>query len=112
MSAAPNRLFPPPDYFAPVAPPRHGGFFMTTLDRTVMISPEFVAMLRCPLDTTVPVRLDLPEEGRDMPALVCTRCETRYLIHDGIPNMLPEDAVLPPGCPDLDRLPCRRRQRG
>jgi uncharacterized protein YbaR (Trm112 family) len=76
-----------------------------------MISPEFLAMLRCPLDTTAPVRLELPQEGRDMSALVCTRCETRYLIHDGIPNMLPEDAVLPPGCPDLDRLPCRRRPR-
>ena len=74
-----------------------------------MISEEFLSILRCALDTNVPLRLDQPEAGSEVPALVCTRCSTRFLIHDSIPNLLPEDAVLPPDCRDLYQLPCQRR---
>ena len=48
-----------------------------------MINPELRALLVCPVDHAA---LD---DGDG--ALVCTRCGRRYLIEDGIPNMVPEE---------------------
>ncbi len=61
---------------------------------------DLLALLVCPLGK-VPLR-------REGEALVCTRCETRFAIHDQIPNMLIEEAKLPEGCASLDQLPCVR----
>ena len=68
-----------------------------------MISPEFLERLRCPLDPAREARL-AQEEDR----LVCTRCGLRYSIKDGLANLVVEEAELPPGCGDLDQLPCQR----
>nr|WP_254053545.1 Trm112 family protein [Singulisphaera sp. GP187] len=45
---------------------------------------------------------------REGDALVCTRCGPRFAIKDDIPNMLIEEAELPPGCPALTDLECVR----
>ena len=67
-----------------------------------MLPPDYAALLRCPMDPTV-VRLDMTDTG-----LVCQRCRLTFAIRDGIPNMLVEEAQLPPGCSSLEQLPCRQ----
>ncbi len=67
-----------------------------------MLSPDFLERLRCPLD---PNHAGLTQEDD---RLVCQRCGLRYRIRDGIPNMVVEEAELPPGCGSLDQLPCQR----
>jgi uncharacterized protein YbaR (Trm112 family) len=66
-----------------------------------MIRPEFLEMLRCPLDP----RNTRLEEGPD--GLVCQRCRIVFLIKEGIPSLLPEDARLPDGYDNLASLPCQ-----
>jgi uncharacterized protein len=63
-----------------------------------MVSEELLALLVCPMGKA-PLRL----EGE---TLVCTRCGTRFAIKDDIPNMLIEEAELPPGCASLADLEC------
>ena len=63
-----------------------------------MIKDELLALLVCPLGRA-PLRL----EGE---SLVCTRCGLRYAINDGIPNMLYEEAELPPGVKSIAELAC------
>ena len=59
---------------------------------------DLLEILVCPLGKA-PLRL----EGE---ALVCTKCGLKYKIEDGIPNMLIEEAELPPGIQELSQLPC------
>lgn len=63
-----------------------------------MVRDELLAMLVCPM-AQAPLRL----EGD---TLVCTRCGPRFKIRDDIPNMLIEEAELPPGCAGLADLQC------
>jgi uncharacterized protein YbaR (Trm112 family) len=54
---------------------------------------ELVEILCCPVDKA---ELELDAEQRDgeeilSGVLVCTECEERYPIEDGIPNLLPPD---------------------
>jgi uncharacterized protein YbaR (Trm112 family) len=65
-----------------------------------MPSEELLALLVCPLG-----KASLRLEGE---TLVCTRCGPRFSIKDEIPNMLIEDAELPPGCHSLADLECVR----
>ena len=51
------------------------------------IDPILLEILACPVCKT---RVTL--EGGDR--LVCRQCKRAYLIQDGIPNMLVEDAIL------------------
>jgi len=69
-----------------------------------MISSELLEMLRCPLDPGT-TRLDLAEDG-----LVCQRCRLKFPIKEGIPCMLVEEAILPPGCAGINALPCRQNR--
>ena len=62
------------------------------------IPEDLLEILVCPLGKA-PLRL----EGK---TLVCTRCGLGYAIEDGIPNMLVEEARLPPGVADLKDLAC------
>lgn len=66
-----------------------------------MISPELLAILRCPLN---PSKTRLLLEGN---RLVCERCRLRFLIKDGFPVLVVEEAELPAGCPSVSRLPCQ-----
>jgi uncharacterized protein YbaR (Trm112 family) len=70
-----------------------------------MISPELLEKLRCPMDPR-DHRLSLEQDR-----LVCQHCGLKFRIKDGLPNMVVEDAELPPGCPSLDRLPCQVEKR-
>ena len=70
-----------------------------------MISPELVDILRCPLD---PSHTRLSLEGD---ALSCQRCRVQFAIKDGIPNMVVEEAKLPPGCESISQLHCQQEKR-
>jgi len=65
-----------------------------------MVSEELLSLLVCPMG-----KAPLRREGT---TLVCTRCGPRFAIIDDIPNMLIEDAELPPGCATLHDLECVR----
>lgn len=68
------------------------------------MNPETLAMFRCPLDPSH-ARLDLTDAG-----LTCQRCRLVYPITEGIPRLLPEEAKLPDGCPNLADLPCQKEK--
>ncbi len=63
-----------------------------------MVSEQFLALLVCPMG-----KVPLTHEGDH---LVCTHCGTRFSIKDEIPNMIVEEAELPPGCSGLADLKC------
>jgi uncharacterized protein YbaR (Trm112 family) len=63
-----------------------------------MVSDHFLSLLVCPMGHA-PLR-------REEEALVCTRCQLRFAINDDIPNMIVEEAELPPGCASLADLEC------
>ena len=65
-----------------------------------MVSEDLLALLVCPMGKA-PLR-------REGDILVCTRCGPRFAIIDDIPNMLIEEAELPPGCASLADLECVR----
>jgi hypothetical protein len=70
-----------------------------------MISQQLLDILVCPLGKS-----KLRVEGD---ALVCERCGPRFKIaREGYPNMLIEEADLPPGCEGIDQLPCERERTG
>ncbi len=68
-----------------------------------MISQELLDILRCPQDPARQARL-VDQETH----LVCTRCGLKFAVRDGLPNMVVEEAELPPGCESLEELPCCR----
>jgi uncharacterized protein YbaR (Trm112 family) len=63
-----------------------------------MTSEDLIALLVCPMG-----KAPLRREGN---TLICTRCGPRFEIKDDIPNMLIEEAELPPGCAAISELPC------
>ena len=63
-----------------------------------MLDEELLSLLVCPMG-----KAPLRREGE---ILVCTRCGPRFAIKDDIPNMLIEEAELPPGCASLNDLEC------
>ena len=69
-----------------------------------MISQELLAILRCPMDPVRRTHLRL--EGDH---LVCEQCRLRFPIKDGLPDLIVEEAELPPGCASLSQLPCQRK---
>ncbi len=70
-----------------------------------MISQELLDILRCPQDPARQARL-VDQETH----LVCTRCGLKFGVRDGLPNMVVEEAELPPGCESLEQLPCCKGQ--
>jgi len=69
-----------------------------------MISADFLEILRCPLDP----RQRLTLEGD---RLICQRCAVVYKIKDGLPVLVADEAELPPGCTNLDQLPCQQEKK-
>ena len=65
-----------------------------------MVNEALLALLVCPLG-----KAPLRREGE---SLICTRCGPSFSIKDDIPNMLIEEAQLPPGCGSLANLECVR----
>jgi uncharacterized protein YbaR (Trm112 family) len=76
------------------------GLLRVSKEDSPMFSESLMALLVCPLGKA-PVR-------REGETLVCTRCGPRFSIEDDIPNMLIEEAQLPPGCKSLADLACVR----
>ena len=69
------------------------------------VDPELIDLLVCPIDLNA-----LALDGR---RLVCTRCGTRFRIEEGgIPNMLIEDAELPPGVSSYTELDAWKERTG
>jgi uncharacterized protein YbaR (Trm112 family) len=68
-----------------------------------MISQELLEILRCPMDPSRTSRLNLEDNH-----LVCQRCRLKFQIKDGLPDLIVEEAELPPGCTSLNQLPCQR----
>ncbi len=56
------------------------------------ISPELWEILACPCPDHAPVEPD-EDSGR----IVCTACGRSFEVRDGIPVMLLDEAILPPG---------------
>jgi uncharacterized protein YbaR (Trm112 family) len=67
-----------------------------------MISQELLDILRCPLDPSR-THLTLNDDH-----LLCTRCALKFAIKDGLPNLVVEEAELPPGCESIGQLACQR----
>jgi len=66
-----------------------------------MLDPELLKILVCPLGKA--------ELRLEKNCLVCTRCGPRFAIsREGYPNMLIEEAELPPGIERVEDLPCYR----
>lgn len=72
-----------------------------------MIPPDFLEILRCPMDPRRQARL--AEEGD---RLICQGCGMKYKIKDGFPILVPEEAELPPGVDSLDQVPARHETAG
>jgi len=68
-----------------------------------MTDEELLDVLRCPIDPARAARLE-PAAG----GLSCARCRVTYPNKDGFPSLMPDEAVLPPGCAAVDDLPCRK----
>lgn len=69
-----------------------------------MLSPDFLAYLRCPMDPAREASLTQPAESH----LLCSRCSLKFPIKDGIPVLLIDEAELPAGCASAEQLPCLR----
>jgi uncharacterized protein YbaR (Trm112 family) len=70
-----------------------------------MISQELLDILRCPLDPSKTC-LSLHDSH-----LLCMRCGLKFPIRDGLPNLVVEEAELPPGCDSIQQLPCQIESR-
>ena len=66
-----------------------------------MLDPEFLNMLRCPIDPKRNAPLTQPDESH----LLCAQCGVKYPIRDGFPILLIDEAILPDGCPSISKLP-------
>lgn len=70
-----------------------------------MLSPELLAILRCPLNPSTTRLLEQNDH------LLCERCALRFKIKDGFPILVVEEAELPAGCEGLSELPCQREAK-
>jgi uncharacterized protein YbaR (Trm112 family) len=70
-----------------------------------MISQDLLDILRCPLSPSN-TRLRLQSDH-----LECERCALKFLIKDGFPILVVEEAVLPAGCESVSQLPCQREEK-
>lgn len=70
-----------------------------------MISPETLAVLRCPMDSRRETTLVLEDDVK----LFCSRCRVQYKTKEGLPILIIDEAILPEGCEAIDDLPCRSK---
>lgn len=68
-----------------------------------MLDPQFLKILRCPIDPQRQAALTQPDENK----LLCERCAVQFPIRDGFPILLIDEAVLPAQCPTAQQLPCQ-----
>ena len=70
-----------------------------------MINQDLLDILRCPLNPSS-ARLRLQDDH-----LECERCALKFLIKDGFPILVVEEAVLPTGCESVNQLPCQHEEK-
>jgi len=70
-----------------------------------MLTPEALSWLRCPLDPKRETSL-----RDDEIHLVCTQCQVKFRIHEGIANLIADEAELPKGCSNKKQLPCQKKE--
>jgi uncharacterized protein YbaR (Trm112 family) len=70
-----------------------------------MISQDLLDILRCPLS---PSNTRLKQQGDH---LECERCALKFLVKDGFPILVVEEAILPAGCESISQLPCQREEK-
>ena len=68
-----------------------------------MIAAHALAWLRCPIDPAREATLSDEETH-----LSCSRCQVKFRIRDGVPNLIPDEAELPNGCAHRKNLPCQK----
>lgn len=71
-----------------------------------MITPESLAIYRCPIDPTRTAMLVL-----DDTRILCEQCRVQFRTREGFPSFLTDEATLPEGCPSINRLPCQQARR-
>jgi uncharacterized protein YbaR (Trm112 family) len=78
--------------------PRVRGTGTTARRRTVAVEldPQLMEILACPSDDHAPLRAGTPEDP-DADMLTCTACGRRFPVVDGIPVLLLDEAIPPPG---------------
>ena len=54
------------------------------------IDADLLDLLACPSDDHAPLRYEQTDQGE---ALVCTVCESRFRIEDGVPVLLADEAT-------------------
>jgi uncharacterized protein YbaR (Trm112 family) len=54
------------------------------------LSAELLAILACPSADHGPLRLETSDAGEE---LICSRCESRFPVRDGIPVLLADEAT-------------------
>jgi uncharacterized protein YbaR (Trm112 family) len=69
------------------------------------IDEKYLEILRCPIDPNREATLAM-----DDMKVVCSRCRVQFRSRDGFLNLVVDEAILPEGCPQLDKLPCRGPQ--
>jgi uncharacterized protein YbaR (Trm112 family) len=70
-----------------------------------VISQDLLDILRCPLNPSN-ARLRLHND-----CLECEQCALRFLIKDGFPILVVEEAILPTGCESISQLSCQRAKK-
>lgn len=70
-----------------------------------MLDPEFMKILRCPIDPKREATLSQPDETH----LACSRCPVQFPVRDGFPILLMDEALLPSDCPAVEKLPCQQK---
>ncbi len=70
-----------------------------------MVTPELLAVLRCPIDPKREAAIVLEDDTR----LLCSRCRVQFRLREGFPSLLTDEATLPDGCASVGKLPCQRR---
>ena len=68
-----------------------------------MFNPDTLSDLVCPLGKKE-LKIDTSSAGENF--LVCTYCNVKYPIKDGIPVLLIDEAILPEGAGSIDELKC------
>lgn len=69
-----------------------------------MLDPQFMKILRCPIDPKRNAALTQPDETK----LTCDSCQVQFPIRDGFPILLIDEAVLPEG-KTLQLLACQHK---
>ena len=70
-----------------------------------MVTPDLLAILRCPVDPKREATLVLEDDIR----LLCSRCRVQFRLREGFASLLVDEATLPEGCQRIGQLSCQTK---